>query len=422
MVCVAVGTLSTGRRATPELRVSSTAGAVSPACGGLPPEVPLRATIVPVRRRRESEGRDRQVDVPGDVAGEPAEEEESTSGASGEAAGLSTSSRYSVSSLWDWATTRNDGSDSEQSTGSRSSSRAAALWNWRNGAASPPPSEPGSRQSSVHGGSQFEGSQKGGAGLWFWRNGHSREASAHGANAYHAAIAAARGGALPPGGPLHSPEEGSQSPRKDGSLASVGSSTSLWSWANGGSTPDSDAEHSVSGGGGWNWANGRSFHSTGMHGSVSLSRDSSISGGIWSWAKGRQSPAQSRDPSASCHSVSGPKSPGAVPPSPGAVMPPSPGAVMPPSPGAVNYSSSHGGMPKSTSNTKLWSWGQGRPTPPASRDSSVKGGSHFGKLSMDGSSHGSGDIVHAGRLSMDGSNLGESRAISGSPWTEAATG
>ena len=162
-----------------------------------------------------------------------------------------------VSSLWDWATTRNDGSDSEQSTGSRSSSRAAALWNWRNGAASPPPSEPGSRQSSVHGGSQFEGSQKGGAGLWFWRNGHSREASAHGANAYHAAIAAARGGALPPGGPLHSPEEGSQSPRKDGSLASVGSSTSLWSWANGGSTPDSDAEHSVSGGGGWNWANGR---------------------------------------------------------------------------------------------------------------------------------------------------------------------
>jgi len=198
-----------------------------------------------------------QVDVSGDVAGEPAEEEESTSGASGEAAGLSTSSRYSVSSLWDWATTRNDGSDSEQSTGSRSSSRAAALWNWRNGAASPPPSEPGSRQSSVHGGSQFEGSQKGGAGLWFWRNGHSREASAHGANAYHAAIAAARGGALPPGGPLHSPEEGSQSPRKDGSLASVGSSTSLWSWANGGSTPDSDAEHSVSGGGGWNWANGR---------------------------------------------------------------------------------------------------------------------------------------------------------------------
>ena len=79
---------------------------------------------------------------------------------------------------------------------------------------------------------------------------------------------------------------------------------------------------------------------------------------------------------------------------------------MPPSPGAVNYSSSHGGLPKSTSNTKLWSWGQGRPTPPASRDSSVKGGSHFGKLSMDGSSHGSGDIVHAGRLSMDGSNLG----------------
>ncbi|EOD07720.1 hypothetical protein EMIHUDRAFT_218258 [Emiliania huxleyi CCMP1516] len=38
-----------------ELRVSLTAGAVSPACGGLPPEVPLRATIVPVRRRRESE-------------------------------------------------------------------------------------------------------------------------------------------------------------------------------------------------------------------------------------------------------------------------------------------------------------------------------------------------------------------------------
>ncbi|EOD35921.1 hypothetical protein EMIHUDRAFT_227018 [Emiliania huxleyi CCMP1516] len=61
MVCVAVGTLSTGRRATPELRVSSTAGAVSPACGGLPPEVPLRATIVPVRRRRESEGRDRDL-------------------------------------------------------------------------------------------------------------------------------------------------------------------------------------------------------------------------------------------------------------------------------------------------------------------------------------------------------------------------
>mmetsp|Transcript_36082 Transcript_36082/g.116533 ORF Transcript_36082/g.116533 Transcript_36082/m.116533 type:complete len:374 (+) Transcript_36082:64-1185(+) len=341
-----------------------------------------------------------QVDVSGDVAGEPAEEEESTSGASGEAAGLSTSSRYSVSSLWDWATTRNDGSDSEQSTGSRSSSRAAALWNWRNGAASPPPSEPGSRQSSVHGGSQFEGSQKGGAGLWFWRNGHSREASAHGANAYHAAIAAARGGALPPGGPLHSPEEGSQSPRKDGSLASVGSSTSLWSWANGGSTPDSDAEHSVSGGGGWNWANGRvgpppDSKDSSMHGSVSLSRDSSISGGIWSWAKGRQSPAQSRDPSVDggSHFSSGPKSPGAVPPSPG----------------AVNYSSSHGGMPKSTSNTKLWSWGQGRPTPPASRDSSVKGGSHFGKLSMDGSSHGSGDIVHAGRLTMDGSSHGLSR-------------
>jgi len=193
------------------------------------------------------------------------------------------------------------------------------------------------------------------------------------------------------------------------SLASGGSVTSLWSWANGGSAPDSDAEHSVSGGGGWNWANGRvgppfDSNDSSMHGSVSLSRDSSIGGGIWSWAKGRQSPAASVD-GGSHFSSGGPKSPGA----------------MPPSPGGVNYSSSHGGMPKSTSNTKLWSWGQGRPTPPASRDNSVKGGSQFGKLSMDGSSHGlsrlsmdgsnhgSGDIVHAGRLSMDGSNHGQSR-------------
>jgi len=44
---------------------------------------------------------------------------------------------------------------------------------------------------------------------------------------------------------------------------------------------------------------------------------------------------------------------------------------------AKNYSSSHGGMARNSSFSKLWNWGQGRPTPPTSTDPSLKAGTQF---------------------------------------------
>lgn len=137
-----------------------------------------------------------------------------------------------------------------------------------------------------------------------------------------------------------------------------------------------------------------------------IPREGSISYALWSWANGRHSPPDSNAgsmtgsvadsrPGSRGNSLRGGSEyerrrflggggaaeggGGAEGGADGGVrFAPSTKFVSEPKP-ETNYASSHGGMARNSSFTALWNWGQGRPSPPQSRENSLHGGSHFEK-------------------------------------------
>mmetsp|Transcript_27025 Transcript_27025/g.88728 ORF Transcript_27025/g.88728 Transcript_27025/m.88728 type:complete len:251 (-) Transcript_27025:439-1191(-) len=199
-----------------------------------------------------------------------------------------------------------------------------------------------------------------GATLWNWANGRSTGPSAQTTPAT-SRDASVDGGAQFAGGTL---------PGGAGGIPSVASNGSLWNWRSSLSRESSVAS-SMDGGGG-------------------MTRNSSVGITLWNWANGRNSPPSSEAGSSREPSVKG----GNAFLAGGGGGP----GVDGPAPSPKDYSSSHGGMPRNSSASRLWAFGQGAgrsPTtsPPVSREASAHAGSELRglgamRLSVPGTSHG----------------------------------